>query len=74
MVQIGRRGTVRRLLKISKNCQKSQKSNSKILVHLFCVCVSCVFEEHLVCKKLSGEVLAWLPVWSEVQMICIHSS
>jgi len=26
------------------------------------------------CKKLSGWVLAWLSVWSEVQMICIWSS
>jgi len=26
------------------------------------------------CTKLSGEVLAWLSVWSEVQMICIWSS
>ena len=25
-------------------------------------------EEHPVCKKLSGEVLAWLSVWSEVQI------
>ena len=25
-------------------------------------------------KKLSGEVLVWLSVWSEVQMICIWSS
>jgi len=25
-------------------------------------------------QKLSGEVLAWLSVWSEVQMICIWSS
>ena len=25
-------------------------------------------------KKLSDEVLAWLSVWSEVQMICIQSS
>jgi len=24
-------------------------------------------EGHLACKKLSGEVLAWLFVWSEVQ-------
>jgi len=24
-------------------------------------------EGHLACKKLSGEVLAWLSVWSEVQ-------
>jgi len=27
-------------------------------------------EGHPACKKLSGEVLAWLSVWSEVQ-ICI---
>ena len=30
-------------------------------------------EEHMACKKLSGEILAWLSVWSEVQMICIWS-
>jgi len=29
---------------------------------------------HPACKKLSDEVLAWLFVWSEVQMICIWSS
>jgi len=28
-------------------------------------------KEHLICKKLSDEVLAWLSLWSEVQMICI---
>jgi len=31
-------------------------------------------EEHPACKKLIDEVLAWLPVCSEVQMICIWSS
>ena len=31
-------------------------------------------EEHSACKKLSAEVLAWLSVWSEVQMSCIWSS
>jgi len=31
-------------------------------------------EEQPACKKLSGEVLAWLSVWSEMQMICILSS
>jgi len=31
-------------------------------------------EEHPACKKLSDEVLAWLAVWSKVQMICIWSS
>jgi len=30
-------------------------------------------EGHLACKKLSGGVLAWLTVWSEVQ-ICIWCS
>ena len=30
-------------------------------------------EGHLACKKLSGGVLAWLSVWSEVQT-CIWSS
>jgi len=29
-------------------------------------------EEHPACKKLSDEVLAWLSVWSEVQMIWIR--
>jgi len=28
-------------------------------------------EEHLACKKLSDEVLAWLSVWNEVQMIMV---
>jgi len=31
-------------------------------------------EGHSACKILSGEVLAWLSVWSEVQMISIWSS
>jgi len=31
-------------------------------------------EEHPACKKLSADVLAWLSVGSEVQMICIWSS
>jgi len=31
-------------------------------------------EEHLACKKLSDDVLAWLSVWSKVHMICIWSS
>jgi len=28
-------------------------------------------EEHPACKTFSGKVMAWLAVWSEVQMICI---
>jgi len=31
-------------------------------------------EGHPSCIKLSGEVLAWLSVWNEVQMICMWSS
>ena len=31
-------------------------------------------EEHPACKQLSNEVLAWLSVWSKVQMIWIWSS
>ena len=31
-------------------------------------------EGYLACKKLSGEVLAWLSIWNEIQMICIWSS
>jgi len=31
-------------------------------------------EGHPACKKLSDEVLVWLSVCSEVQMICIWSS
>jgi len=31
-------------------------------------------EEHLAGKNLSSEVLAWISVWNEVQMICIWSS
>jgi len=31
-------------------------------------------EEHPVHKKLSDAVLAWLSVWSEVQMTCMWSS
>jgi len=31
-------------------------------------------EERTACKKLSDEVLAWLSIWSEMQMICIRPS
>jgi len=31
-------------------------------------------EEHPAYKKLSDEVLAWLFLWSKVQMICIWTS
>jgi len=45
MVQIGRRGIARRLFETSKNSQKSQNSNFKILVNRFSVCVSCVLQK-----------------------------
>jgi len=31
-------------------------------------------KEHLACKKLSDEVLVWLSVWNEVQIVCKWSS
>jgi len=31
-------------------------------------------EEHPACKTLCDDLLAWLSIWSEVQMICIWSS
>jgi len=31
-------------------------------------------EEHRACKKLSDEVLVWISVWCEVQIVCIWSS
>jgi len=31
-------------------------------------------EEHLACKKLSGEVLAWLSVCGKIQKTCIWSN
>ena len=45
----------------------------KILVFAFCALtlLGGWQEGHLACKILSGEVLAWLSVWSEVQMTCI---
>ena len=47
--------------------------NSAVLKYLLLVLSShlCL---HPVCKILSDEVLAWLSVWSEVQMTCIWSS
>jgi len=33
-----------------------------------------VFWMGATCKKLTDEVLAWLCVWSKLQMICIWSS
>jgi len=50
---------------------------NKIMVFVTVVCALMLFvgrqEGHPACKKLSGEVLAWLSVWSEVQT-CIRPS
>jgi len=58
MVQIGRRGTVRRLFKNLKNCQKSQNLNFKILVHHFlCLCLLCIVKKfHSIRTKLTEEI------------------
>jgi len=47
-------------------------------------CIECAFgalillvgrrKEHPACKELSDEVLVWLSVGSEVQIVCIWSS
>jgi len=31
-------------------------------------------EQHPACRKLSDKMLAWLSVWTKVQIICIWSS
>jgi len=31
-------------------------------------------EEHPACKTLSDELMEWISVWSEMQMICMFSS
>jgi len=61
---------------INKNFKRDSISSYVCTCH----CIQCFDtvgwrqEEHPPCKKLSDEVLAWLPVWSEVQMISIWSS
>jgi len=58
---------------------KYTTSYDVIMVHLFAFAFSALTllvgrqEGHPACKKLSGGVLAWLPVWSDVQ-ICIWPS
>jgi len=50
------------------------------LTYCLDVCLQCLDtvvgrqEEHPACKKLSDEVLVWLSVWNEVQIVCILSS
>jgi len=53
----------------------SKKLNTITIIHAFSALTLLVGrqEGHLACKKLSGGLLAWLSVWSEVQT-CIPSS
>jgi len=51
---------------------------NKIFIHLFFAFSVLTLlvgrqEGHLACKKLSGGVLAWLYVWSEMQTCCMVS-
>ena len=54
------------------------ESNGSLLLDVTCLSALTLLvgqqEGHPSCKKMSGEVLAWLSVWSEVQMICIWST
>jgi len=67
----------------STECNPTSTPYGRKKEPIFFVCVSFAFsaltlsvgwqEGHLACKKLSGEVLAWLSVWSKVQT-CIWPS
>jgi len=64
---------------MAKNCGTPQITVFKVIVILLFSAFSALMllvgrqEGHPACKKLSGEVLAWLSVWSEVQT-CIWPS
>jgi len=60
-------------LLLSDTCSPVTKQFSSIAVSALTLLAGHQ-EEHSACKKLSDEVLVWLSVWSEVQMICIWSS
>jgi len=61
-------------LDTADKCSAVREINVKVYVQkcLQCWCCQCFDASGL--KKLSGEVLAWLTVWNEVQIICIWSS
>jgi len=51
---------------------------SAMLACLFCAFSALALlvgrpEEHSACKKMTDEVLVWLSVWNEVQIVCIWS-
>jgi len=59
---------------IKNNTDKMQIYHSYILSIAFSALMLLVGrQEGHACKKLSGEVLAWLSIWNEVQ-ICIWPS
>jgi len=74
---------------ITSSCEQWRKASSTVvgaaenrptgLTTRFCevttgTVVGWAQEGHLAFKKLSGGVLAWLYVWSEVQIVCIWPS
>jgi len=67
---------------LTQNCEHMQLQIGKFRESFILYSLPSVFwccwlgsrKAHPVCKKLSDEVLAWLSVWSKVQMICIWSS
>jgi len=59
---------------IKNNTDKMQIYHSYILSIAFSALMLLAgWQEGHACKKLSGEVLAWLSIWNEVQ-ICIWPS
>jgi len=70
------------VLKKKRECYGGKEFNIDLLLSLFVIIIFAFSaltllvgqrEGHLACKKLSGEVLAWLSDWSNVQT-CIWPS
>jgi len=73
---------VESVLKKRRECYGGKEFNIDLLLSLFVIIIFAFSaltlfvgrrEGHPACKKLTGEVLAWLSVWSEVQT-CIQPS
>ena len=68
------------VLFVAESIQQQHQQLCKLSVHLHSNAFSALTplagwqEEHPVHKNLSDEVLAWLSVWSKVQMTCVRSS
>jgi len=64
-------------MNLTQLIQQDQGMNHSTTVHtvdILELSLQCFDTVGLSQACLSGEVLAWLSVWSEVQMICIWSS